>query len=87
VAARLDEWKATHPEGKELDWRVSLVDLMKLAGMDSSHSSRKKLAKELGYSPEDIDSKGSAEMNIWLHRRVMAKLAENGGVVPAELLH
>lgn len=87
VAAKLNAMKAAHPEGDDLDWEKSIVDLMKLVGMDSSYSARKELALELGYSQGDIDSKGSAEMNIWLHQQVMAKLAENGGNVPADLLH
>jgi len=84
VEAQLVEMEAAHPE--DLDWRRSIVDLMKLVDMDSSYGSRKELALELGYSQADIDSKGSAEMNIWLHKRVMQALAENGGKVPAEYL-
>lgn len=84
VEAMLVEMEAAHPE--DLDWRRSIVDLMKLVDMDSSYGSRKELALELGYSQADIDSKGSAEMNIWLHKRVMQALAENGGKVPAEYL-
>jgi hypothetical protein len=84
VAAILTEMEANHPE--DLDWKRSIVDLMKLVGMDSSYGDRKELALELGYSQADIDSKGSAEMNMWLHKQVMKKLAENGGTVPAELL-
>ena len=68
---------------EKLDWRKSIVDLMKLVGMDSSLSSRKELAKELGYSGDTNDS---ATMNIWLHKQVMKKLAENGGRVPQDLL-
>lgn len=84
VEAILTEMEANHPE--DLDWKRSIVDIMKLVGMDSSYGARKELALELGYSQEDIDSKGSAEMNMWLHKQVMAKLAENGGTVPADLL-
>lgn len=84
VEAMLVEMEAAHPE--DLDWRRSIVDLMKLVDMDSSYGSRKELAIELGYSQADIDSKGSAEMNMWLHKRVMQALAENGGKVPAEYL-
>ena len=84
VEALLTEMEAAHPE--DLDWRRSIVDLMKLVDMDSSYGSRKELALELGYSQADIDSKGSAEMNMWLHKRVMQALAENGGKVPAEYL-
>jgi len=84
VEARLTEMEEAHPE--DLDWRRSIVDLMKLVGMDSSYGNRKELALELGYSQEDIDSKGSAEMNMWLHKEVMKRFAENGGKVPADLL-
>jgi hypothetical protein len=70
-------------ESKEkLDWRRSIVDLMKLLKLDSSFSARKELAKELGYSGDTNDS---ASMNIWLHKQVMVKLAANGGKVPADL--
>ncbi len=67
---------------EKLDWRQSIVDLMKLLNLDSSLQSRKELAKELGYSGDTNDS---AAMNIWLHKQVMQKLAANGGKVPAEL--
>jgi len=67
---------------EKLDWRKSIVDLMKLLDLDSSLTARKELAKELGYKGE---LNGSAEMNIWLHKQVMQKLAANGGKVPAEL--
>jgi hypothetical protein len=67
---------------EKLNWRTSIVDLMKLLKLDSSLSSRKELAKELGYSGSTEDS---ATMNIWLHKQVMKKLAENGGKVPADL--
>lgn len=79
VAANL----AAMAEGKELNWRTSIVDLMKLLGIDSSLSNRKELAMELGYTGS-LD--GSAEMNIWLHKATMRELAANGGKVPAELL-
>lgn len=68
---------------QDLNWRTSIVDLLKLLDLDSSLSERKELAKELGYTSE-LD--GSAEMNIWLHKRVMKELAANGGKVPAALL-
>jgi len=84
IAAVLAEMEAAHPE--KLDWRRSIVDLMKLVGMDSSYGARKELALELGYSQSDIDSKGSAEMNMWLHKQVMKSLSENGGKVPDDLL-
>ena len=67
---------------QKLNWRTSIVDLMKLLDLDSSLSSRKGLAKELGYTGSTDDS---ATMNIWLHKQVMKKLAENGGKVPADL--
>ena len=67
---------------QKLNWRTSIVDLMKLLDLDSSLSSRKDLAKELGYAGSTDDS---ATMNIWLHKQVMKKLAENGGKVPADL--
>jgi uncharacterized protein DUF3597 len=68
--------------GQKLDWRKSIVDLMKLLDLDSSLGARKELAKELKYSGDMNDS---ASMNIWLHKQVMTKLAENGGKVPADL--
>jgi Domain of unknown function (DUF3597) len=70
--------------GERLNWKHSIVDLMKLLGLDSSLSARKQLAQELGYTGE---LNGSAEMNMWLHKQVMKKLAENGGKVSAELTH
>lgn len=66
----------------KLNWRTSIVDLLKLLGLDSSLESRKQLAQELSYGADTSDS---AKMNIWLHRQVMTKLAANGGKVPAEL--
>ena len=68
---------------QELDWRNSIVDLMKLVGIDSSLANRKALAQELGYTGDMNDS---APMNIWLHKQVLQKLSENGGHVPATLL-
>jgi hypothetical protein len=67
---------------QKLNWRTSIVDLMKLVGLDSSLHNRQQLAKELGYTGDPNDS---AAMNIWLHKAVMKKLAENGGKVPASL--
>jgi hypothetical protein len=67
---------------QKLDWRHSIVDLMKLTGIDSSMVNRRALATELGYTGDLNDS---APMNIWLHKEVMRKLAENGGIVPADL--
>jgi hypothetical protein len=78
--------KLASERAEDLDWRRSIVDLMKLVGMDSSYGARKELALELGYSQSDIDIKGSAEMNMWLHKEVMKQLAANGGTVPADLL-
>jgi hypothetical protein len=67
---------------EKLDWKRSIVDLMKVLDLDSSLSARKELAQELHYSGDMNDS---ASMNIWLHKQVMQKLAENGGKVPDEL--
>ena len=69
------------PGADKLNWRTSVVDLMKLIGLDASYEERKDLAEELGRT----DYSGSAEDNIWLHRQVMNKLAKNGGKVPASL--
>jgi 3-oxoacyl-ACP reductase-like protein len=69
-------------QDEKLDWRQSIVDLMKALKLDSSLAARKQLAQELGYTGA-LD--GSAEMNIWLHRQVMTKLAESGGKVPESL--
>ena len=66
----------------DLNWRTSIVDLMKLLDMDSSLGNRKELAAELGYKGE---KDGSAEMNLWLHKEVMRQLAAHGGKVPANL--
>lgn len=77
VAARLDAMQGAD----SLNWRTSIVDLMKLVGLDASYANRKELAIELG----DTDYSGQADENIWLHRQVMNKLAENGGTVPADL--
>jgi hypothetical protein len=68
--------------GQPLNWRSSIVDLLKLLDLDSSLQARKELAQELHYTGDTGDS---AAMNIWLHKQVMRKLAENGGKVPAEL--
>jgi len=80
VAAVLTSLAAKNTE--KLDWRKSIVDLMKLLDLDSSLSARKQLAQELHYGGDMNDS---AAMNVWLHKQVMTKLAENGGKVPAEL--
>jgi hypothetical protein len=80
VEAVLTKMAAANKE--KLDWRKSIVDLMKLLGLDSSLSARKELATELKYTGNMSDS---ASMNIWLHKQVMQKLAENGGKVPDDL--
>jgi hypothetical protein len=80
VAAILD--KKAKASGEKLNWRKSIVDLMKVLDLDSSAQARKSLADELKYSG---DKNNSAEMNMWLHKQVMAKLAANGGVVPKDL--
>jgi len=67
---------------QQLNWRTSIVDLMKLLGLDSSLENRKELARELGYKGDTNDS---ATMNVWLHKQVMTQLAAHGGKVPAEL--
>ena len=81
VAAVLNSLAATQTE--RLDWHHSIVDLLKLVGLDSSLDARKELATDLGYTGA-LD--GSAAMNLWLHKAVMQKLADNGGKVPQELL-
>lgn len=82
VAPILD--KAVAAKGEKLDWKHSIVDLMKALDIDSSLSARKELAKELGYTGDTNDS---ASMNIWLHKQVMSKLAANGGKLPPEIKH
>lgn len=82
VAAVVD--KAAKAKGEALEWRTSIVDLMKALDIDSSLSARKELAHELGYTGDTNDS---AAMNIWLHRQVMAKLAANGGKLPPDIKH
>jgi hypothetical protein len=82
VAAVLDKLAAKNSE--KLDWKHSIVDLMKLVGMESSLSARKELAHDLHYSGDMNDS---ATMNIWLHKEVMQKLAANGAKVPQDLLN
>lgn len=77
------EWISTAKGNPDLNWRTSIVDLMKLLDMDSSLDNRKELADELGYTGA---KDGSAEMNIWLHKEVMRQLAANGGTVPASML-
>jgi hypothetical protein len=82
VAAILD--KAVAAKKEKLEWRTSIVDLMKALDIDSSFAARKELATELGYTG---DSSDSASMNIWLHKQVMAKLAANGGKLPPDIKH
>ncbi|MFS2174874.1 DUF3597 domain-containing protein [Rhizobium pisi] len=74
---------AVKKNGQKLDWRHSIVDLMKAVGMDASLAERKELAAELGYTGDTNDS---AKMNMWLHKALMKRLSENGGKVPADLL-
>jgi hypothetical protein len=74
--------KAAAEKKEKLNWRTSIVDLMKVLDLDSSLGARKELAKELGYTGDTNDS---AKMNVWLHKQVMVKLAANGGKVPDEL--
>ena len=76
--------KIAEEQDEEYNWEESIVDLMKLLKLDSSLNSRKQLAQELGYTGK-LD--GSAEMNMWLHKQVMTKLAESGGKVPESLQH
>ena len=74
--------KAVAAKKEKLEWRTSIVDLMKALDIDSSLSARKELAKELHYTGDTNDS---AAMNIWLHKQVLTKLAANGGKLPADL--
>lgn len=82
VVARLEALAAGHAE--KLNWKTSIVDLLKLLGLDSSLAARKELATELGCPAEKMGD--SAQMNMWLHKTVLQKLADNGGNIPAELL-
>lgn len=82
VVADLEARAAKHAE--KLNWKVSIVDLLKLLGIDSSFAARKELAEELG-CPADLMG-DSAKMNTWLHKTVLARIAENGGNIPASLL-
>ena len=82
VVAHLEALAKAHAE--KLNWRVSIVDLMKLLGLDSSLTARKALAAELGCPDEKMGD--SAQMNMWLHKTVLQKLADNGGNIPADLL-
>jgi len=80
VESVLNDMAKKNPE--KLNWRTSIVDLMKLVGMDSSLTARKELAQELNYTGNTTDS---ASMNMWLHKQVMRKIAENGGKLPADM--
>jgi hypothetical protein len=81
VEALLEEKAKNFP--RKVNWRTSIVDLMALLGIENSLAERRELARELGYTGDMNDT---APMNIWLHKQVMRKLAENGGKVPADLL-
>jgi hypothetical protein len=82
VVAKLEALAGAHAE--KLNWKVSIVDLMKLLGLDSSLAARKELATELACPAEKMGD--SAQMNMWLHKTVLQKLAQNGGNIPADLL-
>ena len=82
VVAKLESLAAAHSE--KLNWKTSIVDLHKLLGIDHSFAARKELAVELGCPAEKMGD--SAQMNMWLHKTVLAKIAENGGNIPADLL-
>ncbi len=82
VKAHLDELTAANPQ--KLNWKQSIVDLLKLLEIDSSYAARKELATELGCPSELMGD--SAQMNMWLHKTVLQKIADNGGNIPAELL-
>jgi hypothetical protein len=82
VVTQLDGFAASNPQ--KLNWKTSIVDLLKLLGLDSSLESRTELATDLGCPAEKM--RDSAQMNTWLHKAVLQKLAENGGNVPKELL-
>lgn len=82
VVTKLEGLAASHPE--KLNWKTSIVDLLKLLGLDSSLDARKDLAAELGCPTQIIAD--SAQMNMWLHKTVLQKLAQNGGNIPPELL-
>ena len=82
VVAKMEALAAANPE--KLNWKVSIVDLMKLLGLDSSLGARKELATELGCPADKMGD--SAQMNMWLHKTVLQKLADNGGNIPATML-
>ena len=82
VVAKLEGFAASNPQ--KLNWKLSIVDLLKLLDLDSSFAARKELATELGCPTEKMGD--SAQMNMWLHKTVLQKLADNGGNIPKELL-
>jgi nucleoid-associated protein YgaU len=82
VVAQLEQRAAANPQ--KLNWKTSIVDLLKLLDIDSSYGARKELARELDCPEENMGD--SAKMNIWLHKTVLARIAANGGNVPADLL-
>ena len=82
IAAIMDKAVAAHHE--KLEWRTSIVDMLKALDVDSSLAARKELAKELGYTGDTNDS---ASMNVWLHKQMMAQLAAHGGKLPPEIKH
>ena len=82
VVAKLEGMAAAHKE--KLNWKTSIVDLLKLLALDSSLIARKELATELGWPAQKMGD--SAQMNVWLHKTVLQKLADNGGNIPKELL-
>lgn len=83
VVAQLEQKAAANPQ--KLNWRTSIVDLLKLLDLDSSLAARKELATELGCPPELMSD--SAQMNMWLHKTVLARIAQNGGNIPQDLLN
>lgn len=82
VVAKLEQMSRSHAE--KLNWKTSIVDLLKLLGLDSSLAARKELATELGCPADKMSD--SAQMNMWLHKAVIQKLAANGGNIPADML-
>jgi hypothetical protein len=82
VVAKLEGLAASNAE--KLNWKVSIVDLLKILGLDSSLTARKELAAELGCPAQTMGD--SAHMNMWLHKTVLQKLAQNGGNIPQELM-
>jgi Domain of unknown function (DUF3597) len=82
VMSKLEKMAADYPE--KLNWKTSIVDLFKLLGLDHSYKSRKELAVELGCPTDKLEQ--SAEMNVWLHKAVLIKIAGNGGNIPQDLL-